>query len=475
MRKRISFLLVAVLLLATLIPALPIFAADETTGGETVANTFNADDANPKISTAADYIAFFNAVWKDGKGFDGKTVTLLQNITFNDTKADNWYAQAGVTKLVSYDDAQWRTFNGNFDGGNHTLEGVIVEGRFTAGGAGIFPGMAGSIKNLNVDGFYVCATESRFGSWLFGRVGIGGLVGVAVGSLTVDGCTLNNGIVTAAKNVNGTVGALVGSHQISAKADVKVIDSTVSDVQLLKGESSCEVFGGIWGNLYPSISSGASCIDLSGSYFKAIEGIQPVGVCALSGDNLTPVYYFKNAANGFSAIGSDNGGLQRTFVASIKKAFPDDTKRNEKGQYGDNTEKANTAISELGCYGVLPTVKLVGTQPGKNTSDVRFVGLVAKSVIDDKTIDSLGFRLTVGETTVDESQISCTKVYTSILENGVTRTAPEGYYFFTFVVTGVDANTEFTYSAVAKVGDKVCFTTDGGYTYSPASAAPSES
>lgn len=470
MKKRISFLLVAVLLLATLIPALPILAADEVSDGQTVANTFNADDANPTISTKEDYIAFFNAVWKDGKGFDGKTVSLLRDITFNDTTVDNWYAQAGVTKLVSYDDAQWRTFNGKFEGGNHTLKGVIVEGRFIAGGAGIFPGTGGaSIKNLNIDGFYVCATESRFGSWVWGRIGIGGLVGVAVASLTVEGCTLKNGIVTAAKNVNGTVGALVGSHQVSDKVDVEVIDSTVSDVQLLKGESSCEVFGGIWGNFYPTIQSGGSCIDLSGSYFKAIEGVQPVGVCALSGSNVGTAYYFKNDANGFSTVG--NGGLQRTFSDAVKGTFPDDTKFNLKGhQYGDNTEKANTALAELGCYGEIPTVKLLGVQQGKNTNDVRFVGLVAKAVVDDKSIDSLGFRLTVGETTVDESQVSCTKVYETILADGETLPAPDGYYFFTFVVTGVEANTEFTFSAVATVGEKVCFTTDGGYIYSAASS-----
>ena len=241
MKKRISFLLVAVLLLATLIPALPILAADDTA----VANTFNADDANPTISTKEDYINFFNAVWKDGKGFDGKTITLLNDITFNDTTAENWYAQAGVTKLVSYDDAQWRTFNGTFEGGNHTLRGVLVEGRFIAGGAGVFPGTGGAaIKNLNIDEFYVCATESRFGSWVWGRVGIGGLVGVAVGNLTVENCTLKNGVVTAAKNVNGCIGGLIGAHQISEKSDVKVIDTTVSGVQLLEGESACEVIGG---------------------------------------------------------------------------------------------------------------------------------------------------------------------------------------------------------------------------------------
>ena len=67
MKKRISFLLAAVLLLATLIPALPVLADGE----EAVANTFNVNDTNPTISTAADYMAFFEAAFKIiGKGMD---------------------------------------------------------------------------------------------------------------------------------------------------------------------------------------------------------------------------------------------------------------------------------------------------------------------------------------------------------------------------------------------------------------------
>ena len=65
MKKRISFLLAAVLILAVLLPALPVLAEGE--------NTFKADDANPTISTAADYINFFKAVFKDKNNFAGKT------------------------------------------------------------------------------------------------------------------------------------------------------------------------------------------------------------------------------------------------------------------------------------------------------------------------------------------------------------------------------------------------------------------
>lgn len=90
MKKKVSFFLVIVLILATLIPALPVLAADETTGGETITNTFNFEDSNPTISTKDDYIAFFKAAFVDNKNFSGKNVTLLHDITFNDTTDADW-------------------------------------------------------------------------------------------------------------------------------------------------------------------------------------------------------------------------------------------------------------------------------------------------------------------------------------------------------------------------------------------------
>ena len=124
MKKRISFLLVAVLLLATMIPALPVLADGE----EVIANTFNVNDTNPTISTAADYMAFFEAAFKTGVTgqFAGRTVTLLHDITFNDTTVADWYKQENAVKF-DYSNTNWLWFRGTFDGGNHTLKGVIVD------------------------------------------------------------------------------------------------------------------------------------------------------------------------------------------------------------------------------------------------------------------------------------------------------------------------------------------------------------
>ena len=92
MKRRISLFLVAVMLMMVIVPAIPVVAAT---------NTFNANDANPTISTAEDYIAFFKAAFIDKTSdFSGKTITMLNDITINETSASNWYAKAGAVKFV---------------------------------------------------------------------------------------------------------------------------------------------------------------------------------------------------------------------------------------------------------------------------------------------------------------------------------------------------------------------------------------
>lgn len=115
------------------------------------------------------------------------------------------------------------------------------------------------------------------------------------------------------------------------------------------------------------------------------------------------------------------------------------------------------------------TVQLVGVQPATNGSnDLRFVGLIKK--VDLSLITDLGFELTVGDKKVGTDQIQCTKVYESIMAAGETVTAPEGYYFFTFVVTGVGNGTVFTFNASATVKEKICTTTVGSYTHTGAAS-----
>lgn len=470
MKKRISFLLAAVLLLATMIPALPVLADGE----EVIANTFNVNDTNPTISTAADYMAFFEAAFKNGESnnrFRDKTVTLLRDIEINDTTAADWYAQDGVKK-INCSNTNWSWFMGTFDGGNHKLTGVIVEGSFRGDGqAALFPHANGAtIRNLTVDGFYVCGTNTTTEPDYMGA-GIGGLIGSGCGSVTVDNVTLTNGIVTSVKNGKGSLGALIGAYTFDNKVQLKITDSTVTNVRVVKGESNCELMGGIIGRFNVTPSSNETVLDFSGSVIQPTGSmdagvtLKPIGEARLQGTQ-NVAWLISNHANGIYAEAKSNRPwIQMVYAGATIKKYSDNN------TYADVTDAHNQAILNNGCYGAsaIPTVKLVGVQLATDGSnDLRFVGMIKK--VDLDLITALGFVITVGDKTVGTDAIKCTGLYESIKENGNDKAAPEGYYFFTFVVTDVADGTAFTVKACTTVDGKVCATTAGAYTHTRAAS-----
>ena len=463
MKRKISFLLVAVLLLATLIPALPLFAE-----GESNTNTFNIDDTNIKITTVADYIAFFNAAFVEGKSFKGKTVTLMADLTFNDSKVASWWTQDGVNKLVCNNANLWAPFTGTFDGNGHTIKGVIMEGVGGSNSAGLFPHAAygAVIKNLSVDGFYVCGTNTA-AEPNFGSAGIGGLIGVSADDVTVDHCTLKNGVVTGATGVKSSLGGIIGAYYAGGQNSVNITDSVVSDVRVLKGGCVYDLMGGIFGYVEATVASQGLTLDLSGSVLQptTTDGtvLGPVGSGRLQGGTGI-AWKVRNSANGY--FPENATWIQFTISEENRKHY-----FNHEATYIDCTNACNDVIKATGCYGTdaVATVQLVGVQPATNGSnDLRFVGLIKK--VDLSLITALGFELTVGDKTIGTDKIQCTKVYNSILAAGETLTAPEGYYYFTFVVTGVEDGTALNINASATVAGKLCTTTTGSYTYTRAAS-----
>ena len=446
MKKRISFLLVAVLLLATLIPALPVLAAD----GEAVANTFNANDANPTISTAADYIAFFKAITTDGNEFGGKTVTMVKDIALNDTTAADWYTKADVVKLAGAPNGY---FTGIFDGGNHTLRGVVTTetGNVWDAPTGLFPraGFGGVIKNLTVDGFYVCSSNTTVDpTW--GKAGIGGLIGHAKKLISVENVTMRNGIVTCVENGKGGIGALIGAYDGAEGEMLPLMNCVVEKtVQVIAGKNSNAYVAGIVGVVYASENTPfRKNLNVTGSMFTASGAVgkelKAFGYCYNGNGGNAHMWNVQNDATGYSQM---SGEFKST----------------------EYTDQLNALLDASGCYGLsaAPVVRAAGTQTRSSDNGVRFVGLV-KIPESLEAITVLGFEVTVGDKTVGAEKISCTKVYTSIEADGKNLEAPEGYYYFTFVVKDVTAETTFAWSACATVDGKECKTTVSSFTYTPA-------
>lgn len=189
-----------------------VFSAVQTTASkwedDTVADTswYNENDTEYTLENVADFLGFRDLV-DAGNTFEGKTVTLATDIDL-DNKLFNpigggWAYNGG------------KTFNGTFDGGNHTIYNLYVNGweldatgdkhSSTSMGAGLFSSIHNAtIKNISVVGSELIVETTS----------IGIIAGCAQGK-----CTFENIIVSDATlgNYQMRNGGIVG--------DIYVIDS----------------------------------------------------------------------------------------------------------------------------------------------------------------------------------------------------------------------------------------------------------
>ena len=182
------------------------------------------------ISTAADLQAFANEVNVNGKTFDGKTVVLGADI---DLAGIDWepIGQTGAT-----------TFNGVFDGMNHTIFNISIDSEAETGGhysSGLFGWVEshsanhGIIKNVKINGATVKGHHN---------------CGALVGYITAENALVENCHVTGASisctnanaDANGDkAGALIGNATVATT----VKDCTASNSTVSAGRDAGQVIG----------------------------------------------------------------------------------------------------------------------------------------------------------------------------------------------------------------------------------------
>ena len=398
MKKFLALLLTVSMLLAMLVTlAVPVAAEDA------VSDTFSADAESPKISTAADYKAFFQAVFVQKMDFDGKTITMEQDITLNDTTDADWYTKEDALKLTG-NNGDWAWFKGTFDGGNHTLKGAIVEGLFRTNDApiGIFPyAINATIKNLVVDGFYILSPNTTVEP-VYGCGGIGGLIGHAKCNVTIDNVTMRNGIVTCVEGGKGAIGAVVGHYDGQLPDQTLKISNCVVEetVEVVAGKDSPAYVGGLIGITYENFLSHPTNIDVSASK------IQPKGSMD-EAITLKPYGAFKFAGD----LGKENGALWT--VKNNSTEFTQSIEMNTKAAApNDYTDVFNQAIIDSGCYGsayqALPTFTVTWKVNGETTTEEypkgsmpEYKGSLEKPMTDTKIYEFKGWSPVLEEVTAD--------------------------------------------------------------------------
>lgn len=210
-----------------------VFSAVKTTASkwedDTEADTswYNENDTEFTLEDVADFLGFRDLV-DAGNNFEGKTVKLATDIDLN-KKLFN-----PIGGGWAYNDGN--TFNGTFDGQNHTIYNIYVNGweldetgdkhSGTSKGAGLFSSIHNAtIKNLTISGAEMIVETTS----------IGVVVGCAQGKCTFDNIIVSNATLGNYQMRNG---GIVGDIYVIASDNVPeneyshtftniVVDSTV--------------------------------------------------------------------------------------------------------------------------------------------------------------------------------------------------------------------------------------------------------
>ena len=400
-----------------------------------------------KISSADDFIYF------------------LQN-------ADGSTSHYKLTADISFDGAtitdQPATFGGTLDGAGHTVS------NFTLGKQGLFATLSGAtIKDISFKGVTGTFSVNSFGVMAATASGekttfencyveatvtssaakqyIGGYIGNAQASIDFTNCVFDGSISDASAT---TIGGFIGFTQTSASHIF-----TFEDCANLAELSGSDVIGGFIAHLNNNTASFDNCYNagaITANIVKAYSVfiahfIARAGTNALTQASFENCYVLHDvpltggkvysAVNGSTPVNTTSitnfciigyGGSNAKFALEV------DHLGMNCPEYDAMTKAefflAAGADSSIAFHG-LGDVVVIGHQDtinrGENatTYDARLIAAI------NSLEYNAGFEIKVGGKTVRHE---VERAYRSILANGQTVAAPEGYYLITLVVTGLD-------------------------------------
>lgn len=165
----------------------------DTWDGKTIAGGFAAGEGtqdNPfQIETAAQ-LAYFAKTVNDGKWYDGEYIILKNNINLNDKE----WTPIGTDS---------HPFRGNFDGGNHTVTGMLI-----SNSSADYVGLFGECTRHNINSAIKNITVKD--SDIHGKRHVGAIVGYAK-EINIENCRSIGNTINGKTNVGGICGYFGGN------------------------------------------------------------------------------------------------------------------------------------------------------------------------------------------------------------------------------------------------------------------------
>ncbi|MBR4327042.1 MAG: InlB B-repeat-containing protein, partial [Bacteroidales bacterium] len=231
----------------------------------------------------------FSASVNGGNTYEGKTVTLMNDIDF-EPSAETTENFDGIGQLT-------RPFSGTFDGGNHTISGIRIN-KPNGDKYGLFGVLQGAvIKNIVLDNARIICNSNN-----------GGIVGYMDGG-TIIGCTITNKVTIISTQQGNNLGGIVGWF-------IKgTISDCVSKATITANEG--KLFGGIagWmesGTIISHCTSYAT-IKVNQSSMGGFGGIVGFNVSGTIEDNLVIDATITFNTSSGAIAGFNRGTLKNNF------------------------------------------------------------------------------------------------------------------------------------------------------------------
>lgn len=301
-----------------------IYVRDENNGYKIVNVKIEGISEDLKISSVESLVNFRDAV-NNGATFEGKTITLLQNIDLSSVCSKD----SGVSWIPI--GTSTNKFKGTFDGNYHKISNLYINTNSYTN-LGFFSETNGTIKNLVMENIYVYNSKSIASV----NTCTGGIVGKTTNA-TISNCATQSGSIfgvssnSPSSNYRWTfVGGIVGEASSSSMVE-NCYNKAYIKSQTPTGQYCCASASGIVGRIYQTTVK--NCYNRGTIYAYSYASAR-AGIIGYS-ENTTNIYnYIINCYNAGTISG---GATYRNRPAGIVS------------KNGWDTTKANTTITNSYC------------------------------------------------------------------------------------------------------------------------------